>query len=108
MVEFAAENSVLNDSLFLGMGHARNAIAAWVADYNTARQHSSVSYQTPAAFAAHIAATGSGPARVNDSVPELAAQPATQGMKMNETLIAAGCKFSDRSWTSHDDEPLAG
>ena len=48
----------LNESLFLGLADARGAIAAWVADYNNARPHSSLDYRTPAAFAAHLMATG--------------------------------------------------
>lgn len=83
-------DELLNESLFLGMAHAREAIAAWVADYNTARPHSSLNYRTPAAFAAEITATGSGPALVNGSVPKPVAQPAPQGVTMAETLIAAG------------------
>ena len=45
-------DELLNESLFLGLADAREAIAAWVADYNNARPHSSLDYQTPAAFAA--------------------------------------------------------
>ena len=83
-------DELLNESLFLSLAHARQAIAAWVADYNTARPHSSLSYRTPAAFAAQITATGSVTALVNGSVPEPVAQPAPQGVTLAETLIAAG------------------
>jgi hypothetical protein len=44
-------DELLNESLFFGLDHARQLIAAWVADYNTGRPHSSLGYQTPAAFA---------------------------------------------------------
>jgi len=37
--------------LFFGLDHARSAIAEWRQDFNTARPHSSLGYQTPAAFA---------------------------------------------------------
>src|SRR5690606_22338197 len=50
-------DELLNESLFLGIGHARSAVAAWVADYNTARPHSSLGYATPADFARIITAT---------------------------------------------------
>jgi transposase InsO family protein len=83
-------DELLNESLFLGLVHAREAIAAWVADYNTARPHSSLNYRTPAAFAAQIIATGSVTARANSSVTEPVAQPAPQGVTMAETLIATG------------------
>jgi putative transposase len=44
-------DELLNESLFFGLDHARQLISAWVADYNTARPHSSLGYQTPTAFA---------------------------------------------------------
>ena len=81
-------DELLNESLFLGLQHAREAIATWVADYNTARPHSSLSYRTPADFAAQIIATGSATALTNGSVPEPVAQPAPQGVSTVETLIA--------------------
>ncbi|MPZ16077.1 MAG: transposase [Chloroflexi bacterium] len=52
-------DELLNESLFFGLEHARSTVAEWAEDYNTARPHSSLAYQTPAAFAAGLAATGS-------------------------------------------------
>jgi putative transposase len=49
-------DELLNESLFFGLDHARSEIAAWIADYNTERPHSALSYQTPAAFASVLAA----------------------------------------------------
>jgi transposase InsO family protein len=83
-------DELLNESLFLGLAHARVVIAAWVADYNTTRPHSSLSYQTPAAYAAEITATGPGPALANGSAPWPVAQPAPKGVSTVETLIATG------------------
>ncbi len=83
-------DELLNESLFLSLAHARQAIAAWVADYNTARPHSSLSYRTPAAFAAQITATGPVTALANGSVTEPVAQLAPQGVTLGQTLIAAG------------------
>jgi putative transposase len=40
----------------LDLDQARRLIAAWVADYNTARPHSSLGYKTPAAYASTITA----------------------------------------------------
>ena len=51
-------DELLNETLFFGLDQARKAIAAWVADYNHGRPHSSLGYQTPAAFAAKLTATG--------------------------------------------------
>ncbi|WP_442967026.1 IS3 family transposase, partial [Rhizobium sp. C4] len=56
-------DELLNESLFFGLHHARSAIAEWVDDYNTFRPHSSLGYQTPAAYAGTIAATSSNAAQ---------------------------------------------
>jgi len=52
-------DELLNETLFFGLDHARSAIAEWKQDFNTARPHSSLGYQTPAAYAEGITATGS-------------------------------------------------
>jgi putative transposase len=44
-------DELLNGSLFFDLDQARWLVAAWVADYNTARPHSSLGYKTPAAYA---------------------------------------------------------
>ncbi|MEH6759360.1 MAG: integrase core domain-containing protein [Parasphingorhabdus sp.] len=46
-------DELLNETLFMDMGHARDKIAAWTRDYNVERPHSSLGYATPAAYAAH-------------------------------------------------------
>jgi putative transposase len=51
-------DELLNETLFFSLDQARKVIAAWVEDYNTARPHSALAYQTPAAFAAKLNATG--------------------------------------------------
>ncbi len=48
----------LNETLFFGLDDARRRLATWVADYNNERPHSSLKYQTPAAYAAALTATG--------------------------------------------------
>ncbi len=73
-------DELLNESLFFGLDHARSAIAEWRHDFNTARPHSSLGYQTPAAFAEMITAAG-----------HPVAQPAPNGVTETvEALIAAG------------------
>ncbi|PZQ08484.1 MAG: IS3 family transposase [Rhodanobacter denitrificans] len=47
-------DELLNETLFLGLDHARCAIADWIADYNAERPHSSLGYATPAAYAAEL------------------------------------------------------
>jgi Integrase core domain len=42
----------------VGLGDARRRLTTWVADYNNERPHSSLKYQTPAANAAILTATG--------------------------------------------------
>ena len=49
-------DELLNESLFTNLDQARQLISAWVADYNTARPHSSLGYKTPAAYAGTLAA----------------------------------------------------
>lgn len=70
-------DELLNESLFFGLDHARSAVAEWVKDFNTTRPHSSLDYQTPAAFAEVLAATGNP-----------VAQPAPQGV--TKTVEALG------------------
>ncbi len=83
-------DELLNESLFLGLADARAAIAAWVADYNNARPHSSLEYRTPAAFAAHLTATGPRAALADGSALRPVAQPAPKGVSTAEALIATG------------------
>jgi transposase InsO family protein len=51
-------DELLNETLFFSLDHARKIIAEWIVDYNTRRPHSALAYQTPAAFAAKLTATG--------------------------------------------------
>ena len=83
-------DELLNESLFFGLDHARQAIADWVSDYNTARPHSSLAYQTPAAYADHLTATGHPATPLGSSAGRPVAHPAPQGVSMVEALIAAG------------------
>ncbi|WP_153005428.1 IS3 family transposase [Aureimonas ureilytica] len=84
-------DELLNESLFLGLDHARSLIAAWVQDFNTRRPHSSLGYLTPMDFAKTITATGSGAPLSDGSAPAPLAQPAPHGVaETYEALIAAG------------------
>ena len=47
-------DELLNETLFKSIAHAREKIAAWADDYNSERPHSSLGYDTPAAFAAKL------------------------------------------------------
>lgn len=84
-------DELLNEILFFGLDHARRAIADWVEDFNTARPHSSLGYQTSAAYAEILTATGSSAAQDEGSTPPPVAHPAPNGVtKTGEALIAAG------------------
>ena len=83
-------DELLNESLFLDPDQARQIIAAWVADYNTARPHSSLAYKTPAAYADHLIATGHRAALHEGSARWPVAHTAPKGVSTAEALIAAG------------------
>ena len=74
-------DELLNESLFFGLDHARRAHRATGShDYNTARPHSSLGYQTPAAYAGTLTATGSDAALHEGSASPPVAQPAPHGV----------------------------
>ncbi|RUV40484.1 hypothetical protein EOD29_27635 [Mesorhizobium sp. M1A.T.Ca.IN.004.03.1.1] len=84
-------DELLNESLFFGLDHARSAIAEWRQDFNTAKPHSSLGYQTPAAFAETLAATGSDAALNEGFASPPVAQTAPYGVtETAEALIATG------------------
>lgn len=84
-------DELLNESLFFGLDHARSTIAEWAEDHNTFRPHSSLGYQTPAAYAGTIAATGSIAAQCESYAFPPVAPTAPLGVsKTAEALIAAG------------------
>ncbi|MEN6584960.1 MAG: IS3 family transposase [Sulfuricella sp.] len=75
-------DKLLNEALFFGLDHARQAVAEWTEDYNTGRPHSALDYQTPAAFAANLIATGLHAPRCDGSACRPVAQPAREGIIM--------------------------
>ena len=83
-------DELLNEALFFSLEHARKAIAEWIEDYNTRRPHAALAYQTPAAFAAKLTATGFHAALTDGSAFRPVAQSAQLGIQLPETLKAAG------------------
>ena len=83
-------DELLNETLFFSLDHARQAIAEWVVDYNTRRPHSALAYQTPAAFAAKLTATGLHAALADGSAFRPVAEPAQPGIQLPETLKTTG------------------
>lgn len=83
-------DELLNESLLLDLDQARHTIAAWIADYNTARLHSSLGYRTPAAYANHLTATGHRAPLHEGSARWPVAHTAPNGVTTAEALIATG------------------
>lgn len=83
-------DELLNESLFLGLDHARQVIGTWTEDYNTARPHSSLGYRTPAAYAATLTATGPSAAQSDGSALGPVAHTAPQGVSIAAALTAIG------------------
>jgi putative transposase len=79
-------DELLNETLFFDLDDAHTKIAAWIADFNTARPHSALGYLTPAAYAATDDRL-----RNPDQLRRSHVAPAApQGVKPAEALIAAG------------------
>jgi putative transposase len=83
-------DELLNETLFFSLDHARQAVAAWMEDYNTTRPHSSLAYQTPEAYAETFAATGYHATPLRGSACQPVAKPAQPGIQTPQTLKAAG------------------
>ena len=70
----------LNETLFTSLAQARVATALWRADYNTARPHSQIAWQTPDEFASTFTPRRSLALRyANGFAPAPVALPAQQG-----------------------------
>ena len=84
-------DELLNETLFMSMGHAREKITAWAHDYNTGRPHSSLGYATPAAFAAELKKQGAASLRIAGGyATQPLASPAPTRNNDAEALIATG------------------
>jgi transposase InsO family protein len=83
-------DELLNETLFLGLDHAREKIATWVDDFNHLRPHSALAYQTPAAFAANLSATCDRLRNPDQLRRTHVAHTAPEGVKPAEAPIAAG------------------
>ena len=80
----------LNETLFLGLRHARAKLASWASDYNTERPHSGLGYLTPAAQAALLTATGDRLRNPDQLRRSPVAPSAPDGVSTGQALIAAG------------------
>ncbi|WP_352724239.1 integrase core domain-containing protein [Mesorhizobium sp. C264A] len=50
ILQRSLSDELLNESLFFGLDHPRSTISEWREDFNTARPHSSLGYETRAAY----------------------------------------------------------
>jgi hypothetical protein len=81
----------LNETLFRNLTYARDLTVAWVNDYNTARPHSALGYQTPAGFALHLTTAIARPAAHDEgSARRAIAQPAPIGANDHRAPVVAG------------------
>ena len=83
-------DELLNETLFLGLRHARTKIAAWALDFNTERPHSAIGYLTPAANAALLSATGDRLRNPDQLRRSPVAQSTPDGVSTRQALIATG------------------
>jgi putative transposase len=90
LVHLLPKTELLNESLFLGLDHARSKIENWVDDYNHRRPHSALGYLTPAAYAANLSATCDRLRNPDQRSRSHVAPLAPQRVKSVEALIAAG------------------
>ena len=60
----------LNEHWFKTLAEAREIISLWRQDYNQARPHSALDYQTPAEFAAAYSAQHAGSAKQIEQVDQ--------------------------------------
>ena len=80
----------LNGTLFFSLDQAREAVPEWDEDYNTERPHSSLAYDTPAAYSAKLNATDWHATPLRGSACQHVAQPAQPCIQQAKALKANG------------------
>ena len=84
-------DELLNETLFPSLAHARATLADWRTDYNVARPHSSIGWQTPNEYAATFAPQRGLTLRtMTSSAPAPVAQPAHLGKTEHRSLAQVG------------------
>ena len=73
-------DGLLNETLFMSLAHAREAVAAWADDDNAERPHPALGYSTPVAYAARLRLAASRPV----------ATVADEGNNTCRSLVATG------------------
>lgn len=84
-------DELLNETLFSSLPQARTALANWRIDYNTARPHSQLGWQTPTEFASTLTPRRAlVPRYATSTAPELIASPARTGSTTARNELSAG------------------
>jgi putative transposase len=84
-------DEMLNETLFSSLSQARAALARWQLDYNTARPHSKLGWQTPTAFASTFHPRRDQTLRImNGSASAPAAPHAREGKSNRQSELTAG------------------
>lgn len=84
-------DELLNETLFSSLSQARAALARWQFDYNTARPHSKLEWQTPTAFASTFHPRRDPTLRaMNGSTSAPAAPHAREGKPNRQNELTAG------------------
>ena len=84
-------DELLNEMLFSSLSQARAALGRWQLDYNTARPHSKLGWQTPSAFASTFHPRRDQTLRnTNGSASAPAAPHGRQGKSNRQNELTAG------------------
>jgi putative transposase len=83
-------DELFNETLFLGLKHAREKIGAWASDSNNRRPHSSLGYKKPSQYEAKLNATGDHLRNPDQQRRSPVAQSTSLGVLTAETLIVTG------------------
>jgi putative transposase len=86
-------DELLNETLFISLNHAREALAAWRDDYNTVRPHSAIGNVPPAIYAKLSAPTMQRDGALEllrGSAPHPVASPSQYGSNDGRSLLIAG------------------
>jgi putative transposase len=83
-------DELLNETLFTTLAQARALLSRWRADYNDARPHSGLGWQTPAEFARTFPRRETALRNPTSSAPSPTAHPAPQGNPNRQSELRTG------------------
>ena len=83
-------DELLNETLFTTLAQVRALLGRWRADYNEARPHSRLDWQTPAEFARTFPRRETALRNTTSSAPSPAAHPASKGNHSRRSELRTG------------------